>query len=330
MNRWIRWLSVLLALQLALGIALHFSSSRLSAAPATGAPLLAAAPNGADRLTIEGPDGTRVVLVRRAGTWQLPAEADFPADETKIKQLLAHLASVKTGAAVSKTRESRQRFRVANDSFERRVTVAAGDKILAKIYLGDSPSPRQVHLRRDGQSAVYDVDLGTWQFPDDPADWENKEILHVAQRNIRSMEVAGMTLTQAAPPATTAATVAKPASTQAAAAWQTAGLRKGEKLNGTAAATLAQRISNLDIGSVLGREDKPDYGLAKPELKFAVTRDDGHRIEYRLGRMSEGQDYVLKSSAHAEYFRLPESTAHELIDAAKRETLLAASVGGKT
>ncbi len=329
MKRWIRWLSVLLAIQVVLAIGLQISSSRLSAAPVAGAPLLSSSTDGADHLTIEGPDGAKVELVRRAGTWQLPQEADFPADEGKIKQLLTHMASVKTGAAVSKTHSSLQRFKVADDNFERRVTLAAGKKILARIYLGDSPSPRQVHLRRDGKDAVYDVDLGTWQFPADPADWEDKAILHVPQRSIQSIEVDGLTLTHAAPTATTAATVAKPAATQHADVWQAKGLRKGEELDSTAATTLAQRLSSLDIGSVLGRENRSDYGLARPALQFAITRDDGHRIEYRLGRMSKGGDYVIKSSAHAEYFRIPAGTANELIDAARRDALVPAAKGHK-
>ena len=64
-------------------------------------------------------------------------------------------------------------------------------------------------------------------------------------------------------------------------------------------------------------------------MKFAITRDDGHRIEYRLGKMSKGEDYVIKSSAHAEYFRIPAGTAHELIDAAKRDTLVPPAKGRK-
>jgi Domain of unknown function (DUF4340) len=330
MNRWIRWLAALLALQLVLGVVLHFSGNRLSAAPAAGAPLLAAAPDDADHLTIEGPDGKKVVLQKQAGNWLLPDESGFPADANKVKELFTHLAAVKTGPMVSKTHESRERFKVADDGFERRVTLAAGDKTLARIYLGDAPSPRQVHLRRDGENAVYDVDLGTWEFPVDPAAWEDKGVLHLAQQDIRSVEAGGLMLTHAAAPATTAADVAKPAAAKPAPGWQAAqGLKKGETLNASAADTLAQRIANLDIGSVLGRADQPEYGLANPQLQLAVTRADGHRIEYRLGRMSKGQDYALKSSARDEYFQLPEATAHELIDAAKHESLVQASAGGK-
>ena len=329
MNRWIRWLAALLALQLALGIALHFSRTGLSAAPSVGAQLLSAAPDSVDALTIEGAGGKKVELQKKSGTWQLPAESGFPADASKVRELLTHMAAVKTGTVVSNTRESQQRFKVADDIFERRVTLAAGGKTLAKLYLGDAPSPRQVHVRRDGDNAVYDVELGSWEFPADAADWEDKGVLHVDQQDIRAIEIDGLTLTRAAA-ATTAAKVAKPGGTPTAPQWQTStSLKKGETLNAAAVDTLAQRIANLDIGSVLGRADQPDYGLAKPELQFAITRADGKRTEYRIGHMAKGQDCALKSSARDEYFQVPATTAQGLIDAAKRDTLVQAPAGGR-
>jgi len=321
MNRWIRWLSLLLAVQVLLTLALGLFHGGLSAAPPAGKPLVAAT-DGVDRLTIEGPDNARVVLQKQAGAWQLPDETDFPADAARVQQVLQHIGAVKTGAVVSTTRQARQRFRVADGAFERRVTLAAGGRTVAKFYLGDSSSAHDVHLRRDGENAVYDVDLGAWEFPATAADWEDKSVLQIPEEDIRSIEVNGLTLTRAAAPAASPspATGGAPAAAGPA-AWRAQGLGKGESLADAAAATLAQRIAGLQIGSVLGSKEDASYGLAKPALQFSVTRTSGRTIDYRLGLIAGSMDYALKSSARDEYFRLPEAAAKELIDGAQRQTL---------
>jgi hypothetical protein len=319
MTVWIRRLSVLLALQVLLGIALHLSHAGLSSGPATGAPVLATAP-GADKLTIEGPDKQRVELRKVDGNWQLPDEGDFPVDAARIQALLKHLSEVETGAAVSTTRGAWQRFKVADDDFERRVTLATGDKQLARLLLGNTPSPRQIYLRRETEDAVYAVDLGSWEFPTTAADWEDKGILHVALQDIRSIMIGDLTVSQT--PATQADATQAPA-------WQAKGLGRNQALDPKAAATLAQHIADLDIGSVLGRKELPEYGLAKPALQFTITRGNGQQITYLLGHLHDSQDLVLKSSAREEYFRLPSSTASTLLDAAKHDALVHKAAGGK-
>jgi hypothetical protein len=49
--------------------------------------------------------------------------------------------------------------RPSPDAFERKVVLAAGDKPLATLWLGESPNFRRVYGRADGDDAIYDLDL---------------------------------------------------------------------------------------------------------------------------------------------------------------------------
>ena len=80
----------------------------------------------------------------------------------------------------------------------------------------------------------------------------------------------------------------------------------------------------MRIGSVLGTDTKPEYGLEEPELAIGLQHKGGEEFEYRLGKHENGHDYVLKSSSRPEYFRLPNYTGDALLEAASREQLVEA------
>jgi hypothetical protein len=333
MNKTMKLLAVLLAAQLLLALGLSFTGPDLSSR-AGGAPLLTAEDESmADRLTIEGPDQSKTVLAKVDGSWRLPESGDFPADGERINQMLHRLATLKPGQPVATTEGALTRFKVSDKAFERRITLATGDKTLATIYLGDSPGMRQVHARRADQKEVYSVQFSTFEAPAKSEGWEDKGILAVPLEHIKGIEVAGLKLDLPAQPSKneTGASPAKKENKQdagkPATVWQATGLAAGESLSPQAAGRLADLLAGLRIGSLLGKEAKPDYGLDTPVLDLTLVRDDGQRVEYQLGKMKAGADYALKVSSRAEYFRLPEYAAKPLIEAAMRETLLGAKPG---
>ena len=78
----------------------------------------------------------------------------------------------------------------------------------------------------------------------------------------------------------------------------------------------------MRIGSVLGTDTKPEYGLEEPELVIGLQHKGGEELEYRLGKHENGNDYVLKASSRPEYFRLPGYAGDALLEAARREQLV--------
>lgn len=312
MKRAIQILAALLVLQVLLALALNHNASSL-AASAVNTSLLAADSGNPDRLTIEGADNAKVALAKVNGVWQLPDEYNYPADNAKVTQLVDKLKGIKLGAAVATTAGALDRFKVAEKNFERRITLANGNKTTT-LYFGTSQSAREVHARRDDQKDVFAVDFSTYDVSAKTEDWEDKTVLHVPKDEIEGIEAAGLQLKQIAAVKNDKET-AKPT-------WQADGLKPGENIKNDAVDKLADSLANLSIDSVLGRDAKPDYGLDKPALKLTLVRKGGQRIDYQLGKMADGKAYALKTSARNEYFRLATYMAQPLIDAAKRETLL--------
>ncbi|MGC1816759.1 MAG: DUF4340 domain-containing protein, partial [Casimicrobiaceae bacterium] len=200
MKKTISLLGALLVVQLLLAFGLSFTGPRLSARSADK-PLFSLGGSEVDRITIEGPDKAKVVLAKAGGAWQLPDEGNFPADKARADALVKTLESLKEGLPVATTSQALARFKVGDDRFERRITLAGAGKTLATLYFGTSPSMREIHARRSGQSDVYSVAFATYQAPAKAGNWEDKTILQIPKKDIEAIDVAGLHIAQVpAPP----------------------------------------------------------------------------------------------------------------------------------
>lgn len=307
MEKTIKLLTLLLGVQLLLALGLGLSG-QVSVAHAGKQTLVDVAKDKVDRLVLEEPDKPRLVLVKRDGVWRLPEADDFPADARRVAQLLDKLAGLKPGVPVAASTGAQQRFKVSEDAFERRITLGADGKTLVTLYLGTSPAVRRLHARAGDDDAIYAVELALHEIPVRAADWQDKTVLRIPAARVEAIQVADLNLrrsgeTEDAP-------------------WQADGLADGQRPNAEAVAHLTNLIAELTIGEILGREAVPEYGMDAPVLKLTVTRRGGEVVDYALGKAKDKEEYTLKASSRPEYFRLPAFTAHSLIDASKRETLL--------
>ena len=190
---------------------------------------------------------------------------------------------------------------------------------------------RQVNARTAKDKAVYTTEFGVYDAPIKADDWEDKSVLKVPSDEIESIVLQTLTLTREAKGPASEAAKDGQLKTAARAAWGAEPLQDGETVDQAKADALAQTLAALTVDSVLGREDKPEYGLTAPVLAFSVQRKGGGTIEYRLGKREKEKDYVLKASTRPEYFRLPGYTGDALVKAAGRDqlvtTLSAAAAG---
>jgi len=271
------------------------------------------APEDVDRIRVAGPDGAEALIVRSGEGWSLPDLGDFPADPRKVDDVLTRLLHVKANRPVGSSEEELIAFKLAGDDFERRITLAEGDTILATLYLGTPQGPRQVHARRADQSAAYDIDFGLYDAPADAGEWIDKGVLQMPLGDMAAIEVAGLRLVPAG------------AATGTGRHWQLDG--NGEaRLKASAAARLADLLAQLRIDRLAGPEAESDYALDTPLLSLSVTRSDGRRIDYRLGKADLDEDYTLAVSTRPERFRLAARAARRLIEAAQRDSLLDSAI----
>lgn len=327
MQKMIGVLAVLLAAQLLLAVGLSYTGPDL-AARSPDTPLFDLGGRSVDRIVIEGTDKQQLVLARQGDGWVLPGDDNFPADRSKVSQLVERLRGLKHGLAVATTKGAQTRFKVSDTAFERRVQLAQGDETLATLYFGTSPGLHQVHTRTQDDDAVYTTAFANYEASVKPGDWEDQAVLQFPRDEIESMDLGQITLAHtptspSASPSAGTAPAGEKKQPPAGVAWSGTGLAAGEAVNQASADDLARQLAGVTIGSVLGREAKPDYGLDKPALTVKVERRGGKAVEYRLGK--HDNTYVLKASSRPEYFHLSANVADALLKAAGRNQLVVAA-----
>lgn len=342
-------LAALLAVQLALAAGLAAWSARAAIAPTPSA-LLAFDQSKADKLTIEGPSQARVDLTRKDEHWVVAQAGDFAADGAQVAQLLARLSALKPGPAVATSSEAAERFKVADSSFERRLSVDVGGKRVGTLLLGNSLGAHETLARKAGDHDIVGVDLPTYEVSAKADDWLDKSVLQVPRDQLAAVGVAGLELihravapatpasaaaavaagptantASAAAPAASAAKAAAPSAAASAPHWHADGLGANEKLDTTAADKLAGALADLRFNSLRGRDDAARKDLTTPELTLGVQRRGGQPVAYRLYKLPGGDDHALVLSSRPETFTLTSWQAKPLLEAATRKALVTAA-----
>ncbi len=130
-----------------------------------------------DRLRIEDKESS-VVLKRVSDTWQLE-ESAVPVNLARIDTLFENLTAARTGWAVATREESHRQLEVADDSFNRKVSLFKNDEEVSSLFVGTSPGLRRSHARVTGSDAVYSVALNDYDIPANRSDWIETDILSV-------------------------------------------------------------------------------------------------------------------------------------------------------
>jgi hypothetical protein len=216
--------------------------------------------------------------------------------EIKVEDLLTKLGTIEKRIPVATSEAAIKRFKVAEDAYERRVTLEDADGVLGTIYLGDSPGFRRLFVRAEGEQAVYEADLALFDASEKADDWTQKTALRIAQDDIKRVEIADILLTQEE------------------GEWKLAGLAGNRNLDQDAVSDLIRTLANLSYSGVLGRENNPEYGQDAPVLIYQMTSGEDI-LEYRLSKLAQSNDHVLKVSNSPFYFRVSEFTAEGLKEA---------------
>ncbi|MBF0382484.1 MAG: DUF4340 domain-containing protein [Magnetococcales bacterium] len=310
MEKTIRNLTALLVGQIFLAGVLLFSGNNLEAIIPEH-PLLALGKEKIDKIVIEADVNSKLILKQKDNRWILPDHYNFPADTKKVESLLDRLKSVKRGLPVTKSKGALSRFKVSDDSFERRISLAAKEQNLATLYLGTSPSMRQIHARNSDDKEVFSIKFAAHQAPVNKKDWEDKSVLQIPEADIEKIIVAGFAISQQT---TKGETPTKQ--------WLAESLNKGELLQDDNVETLVRELANLRIDHVLGIKDEERYGLNKPQLQLSLTQKGEGSVEYKINKIQDESIYVLKASTRPEYFALPEYAGKKLVENSNREKLI--------
>lgn len=314
MDKSIKWLGGLLAAQLLFAL-LAFSGGTDLSAQRPDEPLITFEPAALTGIRIEGPDGESVSLAKSDSGWSMPDAANAPAKPSKVEQLLKRLHGLKKGLAMATTAGARTRFEVAEEKFQRRVTLLKDDEPLGDLYLGTSPGLRRIHARVGGDDPIYSAAFAAYEAPAQPDGWLDTELLRIAGSELEAIELDGLTLNRSKPVKDEEEGAGKPV-------WSAVGLAQGETLNQEKARELAGKITGLTVSKVLGTEAKPEYRQDAPELVLTLRRSGGGPVTWSWSKPEKGEELVLKSSAHPWYFGVASWAGKPLLEAAARDALI--------
>lgn len=288
-----RILSAILALQLALLAALYWP--RTSGPVSAGALLAEMAGDAPRRISIEDGDAQSVTLSRDADSAQWQLASGLPADESKVAALLDALTERDSGFAIADSAGAAARFQLGDDAFERRIRLANADTERA-VYLGSSPSFRKIHARRDGENAVYVLELNSYDAPTTENDWLDRSLL--ALRNIDALTLYGIAFELGSE------------------GWARG---DGGAVDAAAMETLVQALASLRVSARVKDGDE-DAAAAEESLRLDVRSGaTGTRLVLLEHSDTEGgiDRYYLSSDRYAGVFDTSAYDAERLLEAAR-------------
>lgn len=289
-------LAGLLVLQLLLALILSLGSGRGLAPSLPDASLFDFTPAEVKTIRIESGDGSgSVALTRRDAGWIIADLADAPAQGLKVDQLLDEVAALKRPLPMATSEEARERFKVTESSFERRLVIEGERGPLASLLLGDSPGFRRVFASPPDDPGVYELRLALADLSARRDDWIEPGLLRLERDQLARIATADWTLTKSD-----------------AGTWSLAD--SDQALDQETLDALLLKLANLSYRGILGSTDDPAYNQQDPLRVLDIGLTDGSHRGYRISRLKDSQDYVLKDTDRPWYFRVSGYDLGELLD----------------
>jgi hypothetical protein len=276
-------LTALLFVQVALTFGIrHFESQR--AAPSTEK-LIKADFSRVDKIELEAKNN-KLVIEKSGNVWLLPAKANFPASAEAVNRLLDRLKGYTRGWPVAKTEDAAPRFRVAANNFEEKISLKTSGKDVATIFLGSAAGYNKLHMRVDKQTEINAVELPATEMSLGVDDWIDRGLIELNPDDINAVEL----------PQFTVARKQK--------AFEMTSDGKVTLLDATTAGEVFEYAAGVNVSDVLGRVDKPEYGMASPAYSYTVTKKDGGKLKYSFGRLAGSNFYVIKQPTGDFYLKV--------------------------
>jgi hypothetical protein len=265
-------------------------------------------------LTVTSADGETHQQAKRDGNWVLPEADDYPVQADKVPPVLDKLAALQADRLVTETTGSHKRLKVAEDDFERLVEFELDDGSHYRLYVGTSPSYGATHVRAEGQDEVYlTSELSLQDLGAAASAWVDRAYLDLPEDQIMALTVENENGTL-------------DLRKIGEAGWMLTDQAGDETLDQGIVTSLANRAAYITLLRPLGREDKPEYGLANPSAVVTIqthSDEEGDKT-YTLWvgtQDAEDNSYVIRSSESAYYVRVSEYSVQDLVDYTRDDLL---------
>lgn len=273
--------SVLVVVQLVL-IMLVYQRGREEARALQTGPLLTMDAADVQVLELEDGDGRSLVVQKEEGVWRLPALADLPADLPRVQRLLERIGTVQREWPEATTAEAALRFRVADDHFERKLTLHGEDGTRAVWYFGVSPGLRRLYFRVAGDQEIHSLQVLPHELEPLAEAWIDARLLHLETDQVARVELPGLKLVRGT------------------AGLQPIDLDQEENVDRDRLDTFVGNLTGLSLTGVLDRKSSAGFDLDNPFFSYRVVLVDGSVRDYTLYRPvfveQEEEDAILADS----------------------------------
>jgi len=128
-------------------------------------------------------------VVKKGDDWVLATHFDYPADKTKVTELLSKIASLKSRGAIASSSARYAQLGVGDDAYERKVvlTTPKGDQT---IFIGNAAGSRRVAMRRGGDAHVYAVTgLTAFGVEAEPRGWMDRTYTEIESDQVAEIVI---------------------------------------------------------------------------------------------------------------------------------------------
>ena len=284
MKRIIPIAALLLIIQIALAVVLNITDKSLDSFTPEDK-LLNFVAAAVDSITLYGEGDKKLVMEKQNSAWVLPDTFSALVNVKQLTALLDKLSEMKQGLAVATSKEAAQRFKVAEEVFERHVLLRQDGKVVADFYIGTSPGFRQVHARVTGRDEIVTVGLSAFELGLDADSWIDKNVLHIKDKDIEAVKLDDISLERVS------------------GEWQLQGLQDNQTTNREEVKALLSNMRLLTIQTVVDPTETGVLFKNEPFLRYTLILTGGNSVDYIFAK-SEQENYLLKVSNSDFVFQL--------------------------
>lgn len=245
----------------------------------------------------DDPPQSSVKLVKQGGKWGIADADGYPAESSRVDDFLKQIAALRSHDVVLTQGTYHEKLEVAEDKYAKKVILESEGKPVT-LFIGTSPSFKNVHVRLGGQDEVYLVnDLSPSDAGDRAWSWVARDYLKYAQEQVWQVRVDN---------AKGSFQLEKDPATGDWAALGAAGA-----LAKTTVDDLVRKASNIALESPVGKTELPEHGLSAPLAtitlvtgtstvagKFPPTTET-HTL--RIGTKLEKENQYYVKASNSEY-----------------------------
>ena len=322
----VKSLSVLLVVQLLLALGI-FYGKRLTSTSNSEDLIVNQALGEIIEISITDDSDSSVQLLFRDSEWLITNENDFPADSDKISNFLESINSLSSQSvsAVAVTEGARNRFKVADDEFSKRIKLTSVANTIEELYLGSSPGLDRVHIRKGGEDGIFVVKFPTYEASSSSSSWLDKSLLKVPSNDIVYIKIGNIILERKLESATTTSddkiekTISEVNLMEGLGSWQvTKSDNQNRSLNQEAAQEITKQLERLRFTN-LSDIDQLNKVDSEEILVLMLQLLDETEIKYTLDKHES--NYYLRTSDWDRIFSIGSYTAERLIEAVSKEVL---------